>query len=195
MPSLAPLEDDEVLLWQGAPDPQAHLTRWDLFFIPFSILWMTFTVVALIGFTSSGAPPVAVVFVTLFAIYGVYLLFGRFVVKAAVKRATVYRLTTRRALIDGPRDSNSMLINPDLITMRRSMWNGHFDVVFGTRLGPWTGFVRLRVMEGYMNTGLDFFTWLSGAPFAFYDIRDREGLTAALSRAGVALVDRGDGVA
>jgi hypothetical protein len=191
MPSLAPLDDDEVLLWQGAPDPRAHFTRWDLFFIPFSILWAGISVTSLVGLIRSGGPAVAVVVTTVSALIGVYLVFGRFIVKASVKRVTVYRLTNRRALIDRPRDSNSMSINPDLITMRRNPWTGHVDLVFGAHLGA-AAPARLRSNEGYANSGLDFFTSFTGGPFAFYDVRDREGLEAALARAGVALVDRGD---
>jgi hypothetical protein len=174
---------DEELLWSGEPDPSAHFTPMDWFFVPFSLLWAGFAVWWVISATRAGAPVFFVMFGSVFVLFSVYMVVGRFVVKAFVKRRTRYYVTSDRAIVVGPRETDSIALVADMgriLRVRRT----HMDVVFGTHLGPWAGAPGMASLRNYANTGMDFFASFGpGLPFAFYDVADVAGLQEALHAA------------
>ncbi len=98
------LSSDESLYWAGRPDPNVVFHSDDWISIPFAILWTAFAVFWEYGATSGnsksggrdwffalwGIPFIAI---------GVYMVAGRFVTDAWLKRRTYYGLTDRRVLI------------------------------------------------------------------------------------------------
>lgn len=95
------LSPNEKLLWSDQPKQGIVLQAADAFLIPFSLLWCGFAIFweslavgkhAPVFFDLWGIPFVAI---------GLYMVFGRFLVDARVRRNTVYALTNERVLIIG----------------------------------------------------------------------------------------------
>lgn len=91
----------ETVIWVGRPGQGLLLARQDRVLIPFAIAWC-----GLVAWTfalPSARPPHVVVFAIVLALIGAYILFGRFVLDAWVRRRIVYAVTDRCALVLFPR--------------------------------------------------------------------------------------------
>jgi hypothetical protein len=97
------LRDDEQLLWYGAPDASVWFTAEDVILIPFSILWCGFAIFWESSVIGGDAPFLFRLWGIPFVVLGLYFVAGRFFYKSYRKRHTVYAITTRRAMILGPR--------------------------------------------------------------------------------------------
>jgi hypothetical protein len=174
---LAPyLLTDEVLLWTGRPDPAKHLSRADIFMVPFSIMWGGFSIFWETGVLASSAPFPFALFGVPFVGLGLYLIFGRFFVKARRKRQTVYGLTDHRALVAlGAGALSETPVEHQPIDQRRSRDGRHVTVTFGRPAnGRSNG-------PSYANTGVEFLD-NGNSPLGFYDVRDVVGLESAVQR-------------
>lgn len=167
---------DETLLWTGRPDPAKHLTGGDLFLIPFSLLWTGFAIFWMGAALAGGAPLPFALFGLPFVALGLYLVFGRFVVKARRKRQTAYGLTTRRALVAvGAGTLSEAPVQHQPVDRRRSRNGRHLSVTFGRPASGWAS------GPNYANTGMEIFD-RGGSALGFYDVTDIKGLEGALSR-------------
>jgi len=89
----------EHILWTDRPAPGFRLRPADYFTIPFSLLWAGFaffweiTVILHTGFS------IMALFGLPFVVYGLYLVFGRFILDAYQRRNTVYGLTDKCIMI------------------------------------------------------------------------------------------------
>lgn len=90
------LLDGEEILWMGQPDKWRFFTSYDWFTIPMSILWCAFIFPFVLTGIASGK-----LFVILIphVWVGVYLLFGRYILKFLRKTHTYYAVTNQRILI------------------------------------------------------------------------------------------------
>ncbi len=88
-------DSDEVTLWEGKPVARRMLNSADIFFVPLSCLFIFGS--ALLILAPKSKAPVALIIG--WSIASFYLLFGRFIAKYALKRATWYQLTNQRALV------------------------------------------------------------------------------------------------
>jgi hypothetical protein len=96
------LSSGERLLWSGHPGKGIIFRKHDIFLIPFSLLWggIVFSI-----FISSWKDPAAQVappfyfILPMFAIVGIYMIFGRFIVEWWQRSKTVYGLSDQRAII------------------------------------------------------------------------------------------------
>jgi hypothetical protein len=170
------LLDGESLLWWGRPDPTKHLGRNDIFLVPFSLLWGGFAIFWEIGVLASGAPAYFGLFGLVFVAIGLYMIFGRFIVKARRKLRTAYGLTDQRVLVavgSGALSDTQVARQP--IDQRVSRNGRHMTVVIGR---PAHGASAAAM---YANTGMEFFT-VGSAPIGFYDVADVAGLKGALGR-------------
>ena len=170
------LLDGESLLWWGRPDPEKHIGRNDAFLVPFSLLWGGFAIFWEVSAIAEGAPGFFAVFGAFFVAMGLYLIVGRFVVKASRKRRTAYGLTDRRALVavgSGSLSETELARQP--IDHRLSRDRKHLTVVFGR---PAAGGAAAAA---YANTGMELFAF-AGSPVGFYDVADVDGLAGALRR-------------
>lgn len=106
----------------------------------------------------------------LFVFLGLYLVAGRFVVKAWAKRRTRYFLTNQRAISIGPATDYFER------TLCPVIWRAHgihVDIIFTVLDAPMAAGERgILGLRHYANMGLDFaYRRSPDSSFAFYDIR------------------------
>ena len=92
------LSDGEVILWKGKPEKGHVFTPQDAFMIPFSILWCGFAIFWETTVVASGAPFFFKLWGIPFVCVGLYMVFGRFLWTAYVRKNTAYVITTRRII-------------------------------------------------------------------------------------------------
>jgi hypothetical protein len=171
------LRQSEQLLWVGQPDPRVRFTGADAFLGPFSLLWGGFAVVWGVMAITNVRQSLFIVWGIPFVLVGLYFIFGRFIVKRRRKLATVYGLTTSRAIVcTGERSVADSPVAGMPTKVDRSRDGRHVSVTFGYQ--GLMGFVGM-----YQNTGLDFFSLGMGQTVAFYDVGDPDGLLRALDQA------------
>jgi hypothetical protein len=93
------LEKDERLYWSGQPASGIKLGPYDIFFIPFSIMWAGFIIVWEIIAISTGAPFAFSLFGIPFILIGLYMIFGRFIIDSKQRKQTFYGVTDKRVII------------------------------------------------------------------------------------------------
>ncbi len=93
------LLDDEHVLWEGSPPRGWHLYARDRELIPFSLAWGGFFIVGNAAVWTRGGDWVLRFWFFPFLLIGLYVLVGRFVVDAWVRRRQRYVVTNRRILI------------------------------------------------------------------------------------------------
>jgi hypothetical protein len=174
------LQPDERLLWAGRPNAGRLFTLIDLYLVPFSLLWGGFAIfweaLVVSSALSRGNPGdiVPILFGLIFVAIGLYMIFGRFIVKRYTRRHTYYAVTDRRVFVVST-------------ALRRTVRSASLKRLPGLELSTGRGtrgtvtFGRWGGLSGmYVNTGLD---WGWGQrPLVFYDLDD--------ARAVYELVDR-----
>ena len=171
------LSSGELLLWSGRPDPAVRFASSDAYLIPFSIMWAGFAFFWESSVFRSGAPIFFRLWGIPFMAIGLYIVFGRFFVKARRKRTTAYGITKDRALIStGPSGVTDVPIRSTATTISKSRDGSHVSVVFGQGYGT-------QMSGMYFNTGMGSFSRGRAPVFGFYDVADTQGLLSALDQA------------
>ncbi len=99
------LMQGESFQWAAMPNPSVVFHSGDWFMIPFSLLWGGFAIfweagaLGYWGKSSHPGPSFMVVWGIPFVVVGQYLIWGRFLWDAWLKRRTYYGVTNRRVLI------------------------------------------------------------------------------------------------
>ena len=136
------LGSSERLLWSGMPRQGIMFQAFDLFLIPFFLVWMGVPLAALFDTASSGRHQGSLLFLVPFVVIGAYMLVGRFIVDAKQRAHTFYGLTNQRILIVSAwrkRRTTSLKLKllPDLtLTEAR---NGRGSIQFGADRWPGAG--------------------------------------------------------
>lgn len=177
------LQPDEQLLWSGRPNARRLFTLFDIYLVPFSLLWGGFaifweTLVVWSALSRRDAGDIVpILFGLIFVAIGLYMIFGRFIVKRYTRSHTYYAVTDRRVLVLSTAfrhtvRSASLKRLPGLeLSVRRG---GRGTVTFG----HWGGMSAM-----YANSGLDWFGWGSGQrPLAFYDLDDARSVYELVDR-------------
>jgi hypothetical protein len=164
----AELLPGEKLLWTGRPEPSVLFTPMDLFLVPFSLLWGGGVIsIFVVGLMDDTGDPIFQIISTLFAMMGLYLIVGRFLVKRWAKNRTFYAVTDRRvvSLRKGfSRSVHAAFLHSIPSVAKRERRSGIGTLIF--ERGGW-------MASWYANTGLEAFgSFYGSAPLAFYDIRD-----------------------
>ncbi len=131
------LLSDEKILWQGAPAQGLVFTRQDWFLIPFSAMWGGF---AFFWEAATQAPLLMRLWGIPFVLVGLYLIVGRFVLDASVRRGTQYAVTNRRILIflSGPfAKLTTISLNQLPETSLIGEANGRGTIRFGQTVSGW----------------------------------------------------------
>jgi hypothetical protein len=129
----------ERILWSGKPGQGLLLTGADIYAIPFSLLWCGFMIFWTIGaIRAAGFGPLLVG--AFFLCFGLYMLVGRFIVDAWIRRDLRYAVTNRRILIARPAPfSKFTALNleqlPEVDLKERT--NGRGIIRFGRRAPAW----------------------------------------------------------
>lgn len=96
----------ERIVWSGKPQQGLLLTRRDIFLIPFSLVWCGFVIFWTFIATSislTGPALIGILFVPvgrMLTVIGLYLVVGRFILDAWVRRGVHYAVTNERILIE-----------------------------------------------------------------------------------------------
>jgi hypothetical protein len=155
----------ERLLWSGRPDPHRLFARSDAFLVPFSLMWGGFAIFWEVAVILEGWG-FGVVWGIPFVAFGLYLIAGRFFVKARRRRRTHYAVTDRRVLSveDGGATRAAFLSSIPTVNARLRD-DGSGSVTFGN--SSW-------MQDAYADSGLDFFAtgYGAGDSVTFYDVPD-----------------------
>lgn len=92
------LSPDEYVLWNGRPGSGNLLNKNDIFMIPFSIMWCGFVIFWEASVLISHAPLIFRLWGIPFVCVGLYMVFGRFIMKSHLRKETVYVVTNKRIL-------------------------------------------------------------------------------------------------
>jgi len=165
----------EKILWQGKPNPAKIFTKFDIFLVPFSILFGGGSIFAFSTVMTIGAPFIIFdVFGVFFAVVGLYFLFGRFLVKNANKRNTYYLITNMRVI---SMKITANHVKKSSVSAQINSTPSESASIGGNGIGTITFGVVPIFYAMYLNTGLDFFA----GPFQnnsviFFDIDDCESV-------------------
>jgi hypothetical protein len=88
----------ERVLWTGEPQQGIRFGAYDVFLIPFSLMWGGFAIFWNAAVWLSDGPIFFRLWGLPFLIVGLYLIFGRFFHDAAIRRRLQYAVTDRRVL-------------------------------------------------------------------------------------------------
>jgi hypothetical protein len=91
----------ETVRWAGMPKQGLTFRPYDLFLIPFSIMWGGFAIFWEMLVVSTDGPIFMKLWGVPFVLIGLYMLIGRFFYDSYVRKRTRYALTDRSALILG----------------------------------------------------------------------------------------------
>ena len=179
----------QVVLWCGRPDARVVFMPADLVLIPFSVVWTGLGILmgvrALIG--GSRMPTgIAIAVIVVVGLFGLYLLVGRFVVKAILNAKTSFVVTASDAIVARGSPITRFPLHQHAVEITRTRRGGHATVYFGDSSGGGMDFG---------NLGLDFLAPKYGQrmrsrvwkahDMAFYNVADVAGLMDSLRRAGL----------
>lgn len=171
----AALDPQEQLLWLGGPDPAKRIGPND---IPISLVGLVFclgAVMAMLDHEFSGA---LLWLPLLLLLVGLFLLAGRFPIKARAKARTRYGLTDQRALFARQQAPlHSVQLEGVRVGVERTRGGQHLIVDFsdGTQ---WRTHGNIRMD----NTGIDDLFGMPRPP-VFWDVHDAPALRHALETA------------
>jgi hypothetical protein len=133
----------ERVLWSGEPGKGIYFRPMDIVLVPFSLIWCG---IIFWMFSASaaarGAPQSFDLFGPIFVVFGLYFVFGRFLVDMWVRGGTHYSVTSRRILIDrgGPFPRQIAISLADLPPVElRARGSGAGTIRFGNNSNTWYG--------------------------------------------------------
>lgn len=155
--------DGEYILWEGAPEKGLNLTSRDVVLLPFSLVWLGFSLFwEFLAVTTSGSF-FMMVWGLPFVAVGIYLLFGRFLQTLFLRDKTFYIITNKKLII---RSGNK-------IKLYRAQDLPPMDIQFHKNGNGTILFYQM----GYGVNGRRY-----GSYFALENIADVAGAQSAISR-------------
>ena len=176
------LDPGENLLWSGQPCRGIRLRALDIFLIPFSLVWCGFAIFWEVSVVNSGAPFILKLWGVLFVCFGLFFVFGRFILDARNRARTTYGVTNERILIVSGRYSRQIKSLPlrtltEVSFSQRS--NGRGTLTFGS--APFmNGFLQASSWPGTGRYSPPSFDLIDGAKEVYDVIRHAQ--SAALAK-------------
>lgn len=93
------MTDGEYILWKGRPEKGNIFTGQEVVMLPFSVIWLAFSVYWEMTALQSGVSWFLVLWGIPFVAVGIYLLVGRFFMTAYLRRRTFYVITNKKIII------------------------------------------------------------------------------------------------
>jgi len=166
------LDDDERLVWVGAPEPGLRASGSDLAPTAFGLLFFAFSVVWVWQASGPGAPWFFPFFGLPFVVVGAYLTVGRYFWEAWLRGRTRYALTDRRAIIAVNGLIRSLKSYPLSSAARLELLDGDPGTVnFATRL------VRGRRSVREVAVGFEYIADARGVFALMRSLHPRESLS------------------
>jgi hypothetical protein len=125
----------ERVLWEGRPSRHRLFRSTDVLLVPLSLMWCAFAVFWESGVLVSGAPIFFVAWGVPFVLFGLYIVAGRFVVRAVSSRRTRYVITDFRVVVHAGWSGNRLTtaylraLPPPVVTERP---DGSGSLAFGS---------------------------------------------------------------
>lgn len=130
----------EKMVWQGQPDSGLLFTSRDWLLVPFSLFWGGFSIFWEKSVLDTNAPVFMKLWGVPFVLIGVYLVVGRFLLDAWIRRGIHYAVTDKRILIlrSAPFSKFSAMSLDQLPEVNLSeSANGRGTIRFGTATPYW----------------------------------------------------------
>ena len=147
------LRQGERVVWTGRPSQGLLFQPYDLFLVPFSLMWGGFAIFWEATVLNSGAPGFFALWGVPFVLAGLFFIFGRFLADAWLRGGISYALTTQRAVIIRNRWGETL----DTIELDRASEvrylagkNGRGTIRFG----------RLDTFGAFRGAGAGFGMWM-----------------------------------
>lgn len=146
------LTNGEYILWQGKPEKKSVFSAYDIFLIPFSILWCGFAFFWEISVIQNGVYMFAI-FGIPFVCLGVYFVFGRFFLASYLRKNTAYVITNKKIIRKRGKKIDmlgAINIPPMYVDVRK---NGNGNIRFGQEMYFSRGWNNTNTMNmfGYSN--------------------------------------------
>lgn len=132
----------ERVVWTDRPPQGIRFASFDLFLVPFSLMWGGFAIFWEIMAVAYGAGLFFALWGIPFVLIGLYLIVGRFLHDAAIRRRQIYAVTNKRVLIlKSQRRSGLRSLDIERLPTLdlREGTNGRGSIIFEPSLGPWSG--------------------------------------------------------
>ena len=139
--------DGERVLWTGRPEKGLVFDGRELFLIPFSIFWLAFSIFWEVLAFRSGGSAFFMLWGLPFVAIGLYMLFGRIIHSAYLRKRTFYVITDKKLIVKrgGRMDIyNGCDLPPRSVKLHK---NGNCSIIFSE--------------EGYSRRGRRTITYIS----------------------------------
>jgi len=93
------LKDDEILLWKGKPKSGIEFSSIDILLIPITIMFGVYAITWECDNLERDLPLIFHLFGISFVLLGLYIIFGRFLADALLRKNTFYVVTNKRLII------------------------------------------------------------------------------------------------
>ena len=179
----------QVVLWCGRPDARVVFMPADLVLIPLTVIWTGIPILMGVTALNGGSrmpPGIAIALIVVFGLVGLYLLVGRFVVKAILNAKTSFVVTASDAIVARGRTITRFPLHQHAVEINRTRRSGHATVYFGDSSGGGmdAGNLGLDFLALKYNQRLRSRIW-KAHDMAFYNVADVAGLMDSFRRAGV----------
>lgn len=162
------LLSDEYVLWEGRPEKGNAFSGRDMALLPFSLIWLAFSLFWEFTVISSGAPIMFGLFGAPFVLIGIYMLFGKSLSGPRLRKKTFYVITNKRIIIKRG-DRIEIYEKEDIPPMNIKMHkNGNATIYFCDDMYTRNGRSR------YIYISLDNISDVTGAQNALATLMDSE---------------------
>ena len=126
------LTPDEYVVWNGRPSKGHLLTKQDIYMIPFSIMWCGFAIFWEISVLTHSSSFIGKLWGIPFVCIGLYIVFGRFIMKSYMRKETVYAITNKRIFFFRKNQINTLDYHTNLTRTITRNPDGSGSIYFGS---------------------------------------------------------------